>query len=114
MWRDDAYILDMLLSAREAREMVRESNAERFAADRTLQLATMHLIQTIGEAARLVSPDFKAAHPEIPWAEINGMRNKLVHEYFRILPEKVWEVVERDLPSIIDRLEPLAPKYQNL
>ena len=74
MWRDEAYPLDMLLASREARSIAQGANVEKFASDRKLQLAIMHLIQIIGEAARSISPEFKQAHLEIPWNEIVGMR----------------------------------------
>ena len=69
----------------------------------------MRLIQIIGEAARKISPAYKESHPQIPWTQIIGMRNRLVHEYFRVETEIVWEVVERDIPALIPLLEPLVP-----
>jgi uncharacterized protein with HEPN domain len=74
-----------------------------------MQQGIMHLIQIIGEAARCISPEFRQAHHEIPWEGIIGMRHRLVHVYFRIIPEKVWEVVEKDIPALIPLLEPLVP-----
>jgi len=109
MWRDDACLLDMLLAAREARQFAEGVTLERFNSDRMLQHAIMRLVQIIGEAARKISPEFKQAHPEIPWPEIVGMRHRLVHEYFRIIPDKVWDVVEKDLPMLIPLIEPLVP-----
>ncbi len=109
MWRDDAYLLDMLLAARKARQFTANVDGDRFRTDEVLQNAVLRLIQIIGEAARKVSPEFRGLHPEIPWQEIVGMRHLLVHEYFRIIPEKIWEVVERDLPSLISMIEPLVP-----
>ena len=109
MWRDEAYLLDMLLAARKALEFARDLSWEQFAANDMVQYAIMHLVQTIGEAARKVSPEFKADHPEIPWPAIIGMRHRLVHEYFRIIPKEVWQVVEKDLPALIPALEPLIP-----
>jgi len=109
MWRDDAYLLDMLLAARKIREFTRAVSWERFQADEVLQHAVMRLIQITGEAARKVSAELKQAHPEIPWPAIVGMRHRMVHEYFRIIPDKVWEVVEKDIPALISLLEPLVP-----
>lgn len=109
MWRDDAYLLDMLLAARKVMKYAQGVDFERFDQDEILQDAIMRRIQIIGEAARKVSEEFKEEHPEIPWYEISGMRNKLIHEYFRVIPEKVWEAVERDVPVLIDLLEPLVP-----
>ena len=109
MWRDDAYVFDMLLAAKEIREHAEGVTWEGFAGDRILQNALMHLIQIVGEAAGRASPEYQQAHPQVPWREIIGMRNRLVHEYFRIIPERVWEVVARDIGPAIDVLEPLVP-----
>ena len=109
MWRDEAYLLDMLLAAREIRDHAAGVTWQRFSEDRILQNALMHLVQIIGEAARKVSPEFRENHPEIPWTEVIGMRHRLVHEYFRIIPEKVWDVVQQDIAPLIEALEPLVP-----
>lgn len=63
----------------------------------------------IGEAAGRVSRDFTAAHPEIPWADIVGMRHKVVHDYLSVDEDIVWQVVIVDLPKLVDQLEPLVP-----
>jgi len=109
MWRDDAYLLDMLLAARKIMKYAQGVDSERFEQDEILQDAIMRRIQIIGEAARKVSLEFKEDHPEIPWNEIIGIRNKLIHEYFRIISEKVWEAVEKDIPNLIILIEPLVP-----
>jgi uncharacterized protein with HEPN domain len=93
MWRDDAYLLDMLLAARKVMKYAQGVDFKRFDQDEVLQDAIMRRIQIIGEAARKVSEEFKEAHPAIPWYEISGMRNRLVHEYFKVITEKVWEAV---------------------
>ena len=67
------------------------------------------MLEVIGEAAGKISDELKAAHPEIPWHEMVGMRNRLIHEYFRISLQTVWDTVQKDLPELIDRLEALLP-----
>jgi len=109
MWRDDAYLLDMLLAGRRAIKFVAGTTAESFRTDEILQNATMRQIQISGEAARMVSAEFKQSHPAVPWAEIVGMRNRLVHEYFDIIPERVWEVLVHHVPPLLSQLEPLVP-----
>jgi uncharacterized protein with HEPN domain len=109
MWRDDAYLLDMLLAARKVMKYIKGVDSNRFDQDELLQDAVMRRIQIIGEAARKISPEFKEAHPEISWSEISGLRNKLIHEYFRIISEKVWEAVANDIPALIALIEPLVP-----
>ena len=109
MWRDEACLLDMLLATRKIRRFSEGVAFERFLADELMQHGIMRLIQILGEGARKVSPDFRQAHPEIPWQGIIGMRNRMVHEYFRIIPAKVWEVVQGEIPALIPLLEPLVP-----
>ena len=77
--------------------------------DENLRLALAHLVQVIGEAARRVSNDVREAHPEIPWADIVGMRSKIVHDYMNVDEDIVWEVVTRDLPALVAALEKVTP-----
>jgi len=66
MWRDAAYLLDMLLAARKVRQFTQGVNWEQFASDDLIQNATMRQIQIIGEASRKVSVEYQQEHPEIP------------------------------------------------
>ena len=109
MWRDDAYLLDMLLAARKVLKFTRDITWDQFSADDLVQNAVMRQIQIIGEAARKVSLQYQQEHSEIPWNEIIGMRNRLVHEYFRIIPRRVWDVVEGDVPRLVRLIEPIVP-----
>ena len=84
MRRDDAYLLDMLTAAREAISLTSGLTREQFLASRLHQLAVIKLIETIGEAASRVPTAISAAHPEIPWSGIVGMRNRPVHGYFEV------------------------------
>ena len=109
MRRSDILFLDMLLSAREAVEMAEELTFSSFERNRTAQLAILKAVETVGEAAARVDISTREKHPEIPWADIVGMRNRLVHEYFRVNLARVWETVKRDIPVLISQLEPLVP-----
>ena len=109
MRRDDACVLDMLIAARKIRAFTDGVTLDRFRRDEIMQHGIVPLSDILGEAARHVSDDFRATHPEIPWRQFIGMRNRMVHEYFRVIPAKVWEVVEQEIPSLITRLEPLVP-----
>jgi len=71
-----------------------------FEGDELIQTWIVHHLQIIGEATRHLSAGLQAEHPEIPWSRITGMRNILVHDYFAIDAEAVWQVVERDLPKL--------------
>ena len=110
MRHDDALLLDMLLAAREAAELVSGLNFPAFEQNRTAQLAIMKTIEIVGEAASRVSAGTKEMHPDIPWSGIVGMRNRLVHGYFDVNLVRVWETVEQDIPRLIAQLERLVPE----
>lgn len=110
MPRDDsAYLLDMLLAARDALSFTEDLSFKDFVRDRRTQLSVLKSVEIVGEAAAQVSEDAKRASPDIPWRQIVGMRNRLVHVYFDIDLPLVWDTVRHDLPDLIARLEPLVP-----
>ena len=109
MRRDDAWLLDMLLAARNAVRFAVPLTFSEFKEDLLHQLAILKSVEIIGEAASRVSEETKANHPDIPWTQIIGMRNRLVHTYFAIQLDIVWKVVQDDLPPLIAQLEPLVP-----
>jgi len=110
MWpRDLVYAGHMLDMARKAVGKTEGLTREGYDADENLRLALTHLVQVIGEAARRVSVDFTNRHPEIPWADIIGMRHKVVHDYLGVDEDIVWQVVTEDLPKLVATLEPIIP-----
>ena len=109
MWRDAAYLLDILIAAREAREFSTGLSREQFEGSTLHQHAITKTLEIIGEAARKISEQTRDAHPEVPWQDIIAMRHRLVHEYFRIDLEKVWDAVQNDIPELIRLIEPLVP-----
>jgi uncharacterized protein with HEPN domain/predicted nucleotidyltransferase len=108
--RDVLYFGHMLDAAREALEIARDVDRTGFDTDRTLRLALTHLVQIVGEAARKVSAEGRAAHPEIPWQEMIGRRHVLVHNYEGVKEPKVWETVDEDLPALVAALEAFLPE----
>jgi uncharacterized protein with HEPN domain len=105
MSRDDAYLLDMLLAARDAQAFVADLTRMAYDRDRRAQYAVAHALQVIGEAAARVSQPTRQAIADVPWPEIIGMRNRLVHDYGRVDHAILWNTVERDLPRLILELE---------
>ena len=109
---DEARLLDIVLACREAMAYVEGVSAVEFRADRKLQRALSMVLEIIGEAARAVSEPCKAAHPEVPWRDMVGLRNRIVHEYFRLDLGVLWEIVTRDVPRLLATVHPLAPPEQ--
>jgi uncharacterized protein with HEPN domain len=114
MWRDDAYLLDILIAARKVSRYVENASWDLFRQDDRTQDAVLRNLQVIGEAARRISEEFRQDHEEIPWEEIRGMRNRLVHEYSRINLDKIWETVRDDIPMLIRQIEPLVPPEEDV
>jgi uncharacterized protein with HEPN domain len=107
--RDVVYIGHMLDMARKAVSKTQGLSRAAYDEDENLRLALIHLIQIIGEAGRNVSRQFCDEHPEIQWADIIGMRHKVVHDYLGVDEDIVWQVVTKDLPKLVSALEPFAP-----
>lgn len=107
--KDLIYIGHMLDMARKAAAVVGGKDRAAYDRDETLQLALTHLLQMIGEAARRVSQEFRAAHPDVPWAAIVGMRHKVVHDYLSVDLDIVWGTVFKKLPPLVEILERIVP-----
>lgn len=73
-----------------------------------IQDAVVRRIEIIGEAVRNLPSDFKQANPKTPWLDIADMRNKLIHEYFEVDLELVWEVTIKDLPPFKEQIKKLV------
>jgi uncharacterized protein with HEPN domain len=73
------------------------------------QYAVAKALELVGEGARRLSEPFRAAHPEVPWAVVRGMRNILVHEYEQVDWPLVWKTITIDVPEMLRQLELLLP-----
>jgi uncharacterized protein with HEPN domain len=103
---DRLYLLHMLETSRRIEQKVAGLSRSQFDSDDNLQLALTHLIQTIGEAARLVGDSTRSTLPNIPWPAITGMRHRIVHDYTRIDLDVVWLVATQKIPELILLLAP--------
>ena len=114
MRRDDAYLFDILDSARAALEYVAGKSQSDFLSDRQCQDAVIRRLEIIGEAARRLSDETRDAHPRLPWSGMIGQRNILSHKYDDVDYSIVWETLQNDLPAFISYLEPLLPTWNKL
>ncbi|MGH7469397.1 MAG: HepT-like ribonuclease domain-containing protein [Longimicrobiales bacterium] len=106
---DPALLLDMLLAARRAERFAQGILREDLDRDEMRQDALVRALTVLGEAAGRVSEETRTEHSEIPWPQIVGMRNRLVHEYFRIDLDVVWNVVSTELGPLINALQAIVP-----
>jgi uncharacterized protein with HEPN domain len=93
---------DRLIDILEAIAAIREHaiSRQRFDGDKMLRVWCLHHVTVIGEAAARVSEATRVAHPEVPWRGVIGMRNAVVHGYFQVDWDELWNVVERDLEPL--------------
>lgn len=99
----------MLESAREAVSFSHGRTRLDLNHDRMLTLSLVKCIEIIGEAAAKVSPEAKVRYTTIPWTDIISMRNRLIHAYFDIDLDRVWDTITDDLPPLIEELEKIFP-----
>jgi uncharacterized protein with HEPN domain len=96
--------------AYEIGDFVKGYSFEKFVNDRKTVLAVTRLIEVIGEAASKISNKFKENHKNIPWSKIIGMRNRLIHAYFDIDYQVVWQTVQENIPMLIFMIKELLEK----
>lgn len=102
---DKIRIMHMIDAAEEALFFVADSSGENFSKNRMLILSVIKEIEIIGEAATKISEITKRNYAEIPWQDIVGMRNRLIHSYFDVDVKLVWNTVKNNLPTLIESLK---------
>lgn len=112
MPRDNESLIDIERAARRIlRYTDKISRAELEMNDEKLS-AILYQIAIIGEATKRLSQDFRQQHPEIPWREIAGMRDMLIHKYDQVDFDVIWDVVQTKLPELLTQLEPILPSCE--
>ena len=109
MSRDNVYLLDILQAARLAVQYLHQATLEAFLDDVRLQDSVIRRLEIVGEAARRVSEPARLTHSHLPWREMIGMRNIVIHEYDNVDLTIVWDAVKKDLPPLIEALEQIVP-----
>lgn len=106
MFKDDSVrIRHILDAAREAISFADGRSRTDLDTDRKLNLSLVRLLEIIGEAARGISEEFRQNHPDLPWNKMVGMRDRLIHGYFDVNLDVVWETITEDLPGLVAQLE---------
>src|SRR3990172_1467843 len=107
--RNAAYLWDMIEAAKEVSDMISGLTMLEFLDNKVLLRAAERNIEIIGEAASRISESFRETHPQIPWRQIIGQRNIIVHEYGKIDYEMLYQTAINDIPELISSIEPLLP-----
>ena len=101
------YLQHVLDEAAYLRESVRGVEKDAFLLDETLKRAFFRSIEIIGEAVKRVPETVRQSHPQIAWRAMAGMRDKLIHDYFRVDYEIVWDVVSNKIPDLESEIKKL-------
>jgi uncharacterized protein with HEPN domain len=107
MRRDLVYLRHMAEAAAKIERYLGAFTRETFGREEMVVDAVVRELEILGEAARNVSPAFRAAHPELPFAEMVGMRNRLIHAYFGVDLDVVWHTCQSDLHELRNALDAL-------
>ena len=108
MKTDIAYIEHILLCIKKIEEYTKELDRNSFRENELIQDAVIRNVEIIGEVTKKISSDLKSQYREIPWKEMSGMRDKLIHDYFGVDVDVVWKTVKEDIPflkSLIQNIE---------
>lgn len=94
------FLADILEACRRAQSYVADMNYEQFLADTKTQDAVMRNLEIIGEATTRLSTKLRANHPEVPWRSMAGVRHRLIHDYFGVNIDIVWQIADQELPVL--------------
>ena len=106
--RNDIILQKMLRYTMKLVEYCSGYTYDTFISDIKLVEACVFNLSQLGELCRIVDPSFAQAHPQIPWRELYGLRNRLVHDYEGVNLQLVWEIISEDIPELRDELEKLV------
>ena len=103
--RDKGRLEDILEYSNNVLKIIEGVNFEEFKNNILIYFATMKNIEIVGEAAYMLTKEFKANHKEIPWKQVEGMRHVLVHGYSQVLPKILWATAKENIPEIKAQVE---------
>lgn len=105
------YIEDMLASMDKAENFIEGMTYDDFLGDDKTSYAALRALEIIGEAAKKVPQAVRNAYPDIPWVEMAGMRDKLIHDYFGVNLQTVWDTVKKDIPNLKPKIKQVYQDY---
>jgi uncharacterized protein with HEPN domain len=106
------YVDDIIKAMDDALSFVRGINYDTFVKDRKTMYAVIRALEIIGEAAKNIPSPIKARYPQIPWKDMTGMRDKVIHAYFGVDLKRVWSTVNKDIPNLKPHFEKILKENE--
>jgi len=106
------YVEDIIEAMDDAQNFVKHAEFDVFAKDKMAIYAVNRALEIIGEATKHIPPKVKSCYPEIPWKDMAGMRDKVIHEYFAVDLKRVWKTVKTDIPTLKPMFEEILKAYR--
>ncbi|MEM2843067.1 MAG: DUF86 domain-containing protein [Candidatus Bathyarchaeia archaeon] len=106
------YVEDIIGAMKDAMSFVEGMNYEDFVKDKRTIYAVIRAVEVIGEAVKKIPKSIRNRYPEIPWKDMAGMRNKLIHEYFGVDLKRVWKTVKEDISNLKPLFEKILKDFE--
>jgi uncharacterized protein with HEPN domain len=106
--RDKIYIKHIITAISRINEYIKGATYESFIKNNLIQDGVIRQLEIIGEAVRHLSSEFTTANTLIPWKDIAGMRNKLIHDYMGVDIDAVWATVKNDIPDLLNKMKKIS------
>jgi len=106
------YVKDILENMEMAEDFIKDMSYADFVSDKKTNFAVTRCIEIIGEAAKHISANIRKKYPEVPWKDITGMRDKVIHFYFGVNMERVWLAVKEEIPKIKPHIKKILKEIE--